>query len=303
MGRIATKGLTYFPLDTSWETAVKLVKAKYGTLEGVGFLSEIWASIYRENYYRKWDEETELLFADEIKKPVAWVHEVIDYCLQKGIFDQSIYSVKHVLTSHGIQRRYFRIVISLKRTDIDFIDGITYPEFMPKNKSGFPQDNSGGNGDNSGGYSEKQGKNDNSSGGYTDARKGKEGKGIEELGAARAPEVNSSQEAQDLAAFAYRLAVKRKAKKPEAMALKLMTEPDVILAFEAERSAKSNPKKPKKPLFPDPPTCCQNGEIRTTHPGDIGRCTACGALWEYDPGLGEEFGWQKTVEGETENTG
>ena len=134
MGRLAQKGLEYFSIDTSWETAVKLVKAKYGALEGVGFLMELWASIYRENYYREWNDETELLFSDEIKKPVEWVHEVIEYCFEKKILDKDIFNAKGVLTSHGIQKRYFKVARdSLGRNYIDYIEGITYPEFMPKN--------------------------------------------------------------------------------------------------------------------------------------------------------------------------
>jgi len=293
MGRIATKGLSYFPLDTTWETAVKLVKAKYGALEGIGFLSELWASIYRENYYRQWDEEAELLFADEIKRPVEWVREVINYCLEKGIFDQSIFSVKHVLTSHGIQKRYFKIVLSLKRREIDYIPGVTYPEFMPEN-------NSGGNRDFPGGYSEKQHFSENNSGGYPDARKGKEGKGIEELGAARAPVENPVQETQDLLAFALRLAVKRKAKKPEAMAQKLMTEPDVVEAFESERRSAQSRENPAVAAPPDPPACDCSGAIKTIHPGDRGRCGSCGAIWEFDTELNA---WSKTQDGELPTEG
>jgi len=161
MGRLAQKGLDYFSMDTTWETAVKLVKAKFGTLEGVGFLTEIWASIYRENYYRTWDDEAELLFADEIKKPVEWVHEVIEYCFDKNILDRNVYDAHKVLTSHGIQKRYFKIAReSLKRTYIDYIDGITYPEFMPENNLGGKADIHGGNRDIPGGKADYTGGND-----------------------------------------------------------------------------------------------------------------------------------------------
>jgi hypothetical protein len=138
--------------------------------------------------------------------------------------------------------------------------------------------------------------------------KGEEGKGggagAEGDAAALLPGIPPAQESQELADFAYRLAVKRKAKIPEAMAQKLMTEPDVIAAFELERSAKRGKPKKTGPAFPNPPLCdCpEHGEIVTVHPGDRGRCRACKAIWEFndDP---EILIWIKSEDGIVSETG
>lgn len=160
MGRLTKKGLEYFAVDTSWETAVKLVKARYGSLEGVGFLVELWSSIYKENYFRTWTEEDEILFADEIKKPIEWVHDVIEYLFDKKLLDRDVYKEHKVLTSHGIQKRYFKAARdSLKRTNLDYLPGITYDEFLieetDKNNLGGKADFPGGNRDFPGGKADK----------------------------------------------------------------------------------------------------------------------------------------------------
>ncbi len=131
MGRPTRRGLDYFPLDTAWETSMRLVKARYG-LKGIGFMIELYSSIYGSGYYRKWDEENELLFADECRETVEWVREIIEYVFKQRLLDEVIFREKGVLTSHGIQARYFKIVSGLKRESIEIIDGITYPEFAEK---------------------------------------------------------------------------------------------------------------------------------------------------------------------------
>jgi len=134
---------------------------------------------------------------------------------------------------------------------------------------------------------------------FANKNHGGEGIGGDRIGAeqaaVRAPVENPAQETQDLLAFALRLALKRKAAKPEAMARKLMTEPDVVEAFEAERRSAQARSMPPVPAPPDPPACDCGGAITTIHPGDRGRCGGCGAIWEFDNELGD---WVKTQDGE-----
>jgi hypothetical protein len=129
MGRKTRHGLEYFSVDTTWETPMKLIRAKYG-LEGVGFMMELYASIYRESYYRKWDEETELLFSDEIKKPVEYIRELIEYCFTRGLLDRDKYDAFGVLTSHGIQQRYFDTCFRIRRTSHDIRPELYYEDLV-----------------------------------------------------------------------------------------------------------------------------------------------------------------------------
>jgi DNA-directed RNA polymerase subunit RPC12/RpoP len=314
MGRTSLKGLDYFPIDTTWETNVKLVKAKFGTLEGAGFLAELWASIYRENYYRDWTEETELLFADEIKRDVAWVHEVVEYCFEKKIFDRAIYDRKKVLTSHGIQKRYFKIARdSLKRTGLDYIDGVTYPDFMPKNNLGGKADNPGGYTDNPGGKAENQG-------GYDDKQSKANLNELNLNKAASAAEArpldlvdNLGEELRngglvfseaDLQALALRCvtrgldagfvsyAIDRagktpKTKNPKGLAKRGLLEYDNW----AEEYAASSKPTDEHGLAPLPGPCSCGGLIKAQINIGQGVCSSCGDFWEYDF---KAKAWRKT---------
>jgi len=286
MGRIAEKGLDYFPLDTTWETAVKLVKAKFGACKGAGFLAELWASIYRENYYRAWNEETELLFADEIKEEVGWVHEAIEYCFDKQIFDRDIFKAKGVLTGHGIQKRYFQIARDkLKRVGLDYIDGITYPKYMPENNHPKNKDNLQGKADN------LQGKADNL-GGYDHKGKGKgrgrEGEGEGEIkGEGKYPPalVDNSPEYEE-ALFRFTLAIllarKKKPGDPESMARKIMHEEDVERDF---RKIKGIGERSTSVTFiaPDPGPCPKcGGELHANGYVGAANCRNCPATFTYN---------------------
>jgi hypothetical protein len=276
MGRLASKGLEYFSVDTSWEYAMKLIRAKYH-LEGVGFMTELWASIYHDNYYRKWDDEAELLFADEIKKDPSWVHEIIAYCFEKKLFDEELFKSKGILTSHGIQKRYFKIALSLGRTYIDYIEGITYPDFMPKNnlpgKADFPP----GNRDNLPGNGDKLPGND-------DKAKQANSKQYKELASLPLVDNFSEAEKKELYAFALDRARKNpKNRNPSAVAKKIMSDADVLEDFKASRPP------PPEPTFPNPRPCpkCSGDFMR--YPGqkaDERRCSRCGYEVVYDPDVG-----------------
>jgi uncharacterized protein (DUF983 family) len=280
MGRLAQKGLGYFSLDTNWETSVKLVKAKYGALEGIGFLAELWASIYRENYYRTWNEETELLFADEIKKPIEWVHEVIEYCFEKGIFDRVVYNAHSVLTSHGIQKRYFKIARdSLGRNYIDYIEGITYPDFMPENIVQGNPDKVLPKPDKVEPYPDKvQGK----------CNKAKQSKAIEfkELAAEQAAAVDNflktatEADLAELYAFALALMKTRRGMGNATSATKKhYRDPDIVAAF-----LESKPK-PATPLAPEPGPCPScGGELNVDRVEGEAVCRDCGIGLTYSKG-------------------
>ena len=106
MGRPAKTGLDYFPVDTSWETNMKLVKARFPGFVGVGCVSELWRWIYREGYVLRWDEDTQLLFSAENGIALEDVQKIVAFAVEKGIFSREILEKTGMLTSHGIQKRW-----------------------------------------------------------------------------------------------------------------------------------------------------------------------------------------------------
>jgi len=133
VARSTKVGLDYFPMDTTWDRKMKLFKAKYKLL-GIGLITEIFKTVYNdEGYYYLWDDEASVLFADEHSIDELLLSEMVDYAIEKGIFDIGIYEKYSILTSTGIQKRYFNS--SFKRSQIVFVKEILLIDLKKPNWS------------------------------------------------------------------------------------------------------------------------------------------------------------------------
>lgn len=105
-------GLDYFTCDCIFEDKVELVIAEFG-MKGLGILIKLWQKIYNSNgYYCLWDDDVALMFANKISTAenivsVNVVSEFINACLRRGVFDRGMFEHCNILTSAGIQKRYF----------------------------------------------------------------------------------------------------------------------------------------------------------------------------------------------------
>ncbi len=107
MGRTVKEGLDYFPLDTVMDTKIKLIKAEFG-LVGFALVVMLYQRIYGEHgYYCEWTDEVALLFASENGVGGSVVSELIAACIRRGIFSEEMYKKYSILTSKGVQTRYF----------------------------------------------------------------------------------------------------------------------------------------------------------------------------------------------------
>lgn len=106
MGRKGKVGLDYFSFDTFFKSNLRLIEAEFG-MKGLGVIAKLWQRIYGERgYYVEFDEEAELLFANEIKVGNNLVSEIVRAAIRRGIFHRELYDKYKILTSHSIQRRY-----------------------------------------------------------------------------------------------------------------------------------------------------------------------------------------------------
>lgn len=113
------KGVPYFPLECSLDTNFRLVEATFG-IKGFAIVIKLLQKIYGEcGYYLEWSQDVGLLFSSEIKEGYNLVSEVIVECLKREIFDKSMYDEYSIITSHGIQKRYMRIVE--RRVNVEMI--------------------------------------------------------------------------------------------------------------------------------------------------------------------------------------
>jgi len=115
MARPIKIGLDYFPMDTTWDMKMRLLKARY-KLEGIGLVVELFQAIYKEGYALGWDEDSRLLIADEASISIERLDEIVSFAASKGIFDSRAIK-KGFLTSHGIQSRWVKACTESKRKE------------------------------------------------------------------------------------------------------------------------------------------------------------------------------------------
>ncbi len=114
MARPLKDGLDYFPLDVGFlgDKKVKLIKAEFGPA-AVMIIIGLLAKIYSENgYYKQWDEDDCYLLSEDLGSGCTpeLVDEVVQGCVRRSFFDERVFDVFGVLTSPGIQRRYYAAV-------------------------------------------------------------------------------------------------------------------------------------------------------------------------------------------------
>lgn len=109
MGRLAKKGLNYFPMDTNFlcqRGVRRLMKTRGDRVLCV--LLTLYLAIYAdEGYYIRTDKvRMEDIAANLFDFSVDEVREIIEAAVDCGIFDEELYHTQGVLTSKDIQQRY-----------------------------------------------------------------------------------------------------------------------------------------------------------------------------------------------------
>jgi len=106
MARPIKQGLDYFPMDVTTDDKFELIEAKHGLI-GFGIIIKLFQRIYKEGYYLKWNEEIALIFKKKINVDINLLNVVINDAIAYNILDKSCFNKYKILTSAGIQKRYF----------------------------------------------------------------------------------------------------------------------------------------------------------------------------------------------------
>ncbi len=117
MARPKKQGLDYFPLDVNVDNKIEILESKYGIL-GFGFIVRLFQKIYSNGYYLEWNQYSAILLKKEIGMSEEKINEFINFCLEINIFDKRLYSKCNILTSKGIQKRYFTVCKRRKEIEI-----------------------------------------------------------------------------------------------------------------------------------------------------------------------------------------
>lgn len=127
------KGLDYFPFDVDFfqDEKIQFVSARFG-MKGEAVTLRLLCKIYRQGYYINWDEDIALLFAKSVGDGCqhSLVNDVVNELLKRGFFHEGIFKRFSILTSKGIQQRYFEAASRRKNVEYD-------PRFLLINLSKF----------------------------------------------------------------------------------------------------------------------------------------------------------------------
>lgn len=103
-------GLDYFPFDVDFfqDEKIQFISARFG-MKGELVTIKLLCKIYRQGYYISWNNDIALLFAKSVGDNCqhSFVNDLVYELLKRGFFNKSIFERFSILTSNGIQGRYF----------------------------------------------------------------------------------------------------------------------------------------------------------------------------------------------------
>ena len=112
MSRPGKSGLDYFPVDVNFLGDKKMegLISRKGPQAALVYLA-ILCVIYQDSgYYAAWDDDNLLAVSRKSWCTPEYVDDVIEVCLERGLFDTRIYLEHGKLTSAGVQRRYLKAI-------------------------------------------------------------------------------------------------------------------------------------------------------------------------------------------------
>ncbi len=114
MARPIKDGVSYWPFDVDMldDKKFKLIRGEFG-IKGAYIALVILNSVYKDNgYYKKWDEDDCYLVSESAGDGCTprLVNEVLTGCIRRGLFNERLFDAFGILTSAGIQRRFFQMV-------------------------------------------------------------------------------------------------------------------------------------------------------------------------------------------------
>lgn len=153
MARTQKKGIDYFSCDVDFfsDKKIKILKSRYGP-DGIVLYLYLLCEIYRNGYYLILDDDWKFIISDDLSMDSNKVKQVLNFLLERSLFDNKLFQSDKVLTSTRIQKNYQEAVKSRAvKTNITVENYwiLTEEETAPYIKVTHFQDNSEKNMDNS----------------------------------------------------------------------------------------------------------------------------------------------------------
>ena len=117
MARPQKKGLDYFPFDIELDIKWDLLEAEFG-LTGFAIAVKLYQRIYKNGYYWNVTEDELLLTSKRVNVDINLINDIINKMIVRNFFNSKIYKKHSILTSEGIQKRYFEATKRRDNVDI-----------------------------------------------------------------------------------------------------------------------------------------------------------------------------------------
>lgn len=111
MARPKKSGLDYFPFDIDffYDEKVVCVAGEFG-LKGEICLIHLLCAVYRNGYFVEWTKPLRYKLLKELPGVSGGLlSQIVESSVRWGFFDKDLFDSAHILTSRGIQRRYFEV--------------------------------------------------------------------------------------------------------------------------------------------------------------------------------------------------
>jgi hypothetical protein len=139
VARPEKKGLDYFPLDTDMDDKLYSIETDFGLI-GYAIVIKLFQRTYKEGYYILFNDKQVLIFCRKNNTEKDLFEKVLEACLDEGIFHKEIYEKYKILTSRGVQKRYFEASKRKKTlhilSEVTLIDISTYNNLVVVNING-----------------------------------------------------------------------------------------------------------------------------------------------------------------------
>ena len=120
MARPRKQGLDYFPFDLDFFNDEKVVwiAGQYG-VKGELVMIRLLCAIYRNGYFAKWNASLRFSIEAQMRGQVSpsLLDAIVGGLVKCGFFDKGMFNSARILTSKGIQQRYFEIKKRAKLPD------------------------------------------------------------------------------------------------------------------------------------------------------------------------------------------
>lgn len=112
MARPKKTGLDYFPFDVDFFEDEKIIAiAGEFKIKGLITTIKLLCAIYRNGYFIEWNEILRLKLVCQIPEvSVGLIEQIVNRLVKWGFFDKDLFYSAKILTSKGIQKRYFEAV-------------------------------------------------------------------------------------------------------------------------------------------------------------------------------------------------